>query len=155
MEKKTSQKLVEFDLESFMPYRLSVLVKEVSDQLSMQYRCQFQINVAQWRVMAHLLQYQEISIRELNHAVNMDKVKTVRAVQELYMRGLVNKVQNPVDKRLVSLSLSVQGDAMMQEIIPLAMDFQTKLMAKLTADERILFDRIIVKLQDNLTKMMV
>lgn len=125
-----------FVLEDFLPYQLAVLSNRVSDQFSQSYRDKFGISVPEWRVVAHLSQVEKISIREIYKQVEMDKSKASRAAAKLEKAGYVTKRINPKDRRLVELSLTEKGHAMIDEIGPLGSDFEIEIMACLPKSDR-------------------
>ncbi len=141
-----SNKKIKFDLNDFLPYRLNCLSGVVSKSLAIQYQDKFSITVAQWRVLVHLTQHTEISIRDIHRHVDLDKVAVSRAVKDLEARGLLRKIINQHDKRLLSLSLSEQGIEMMEILVPLALDYQETLLGKLNKQETAFLDKIIRKL---------
>lgn len=138
--------MLDFNLSNFMPYRLNLLARTISRGLAWQYQEKYDLSIAQWRVLAHLSQHDKISIRDINKAVELDKVAVSRAVKELQHRKIIHKITNPLDKRLLLLSLSPSGVKMMQELIPLALEFEQKMLASLDVDDRQALDRIISKL---------
>lgn len=120
-----------FDLEGFLPYRLAVASSQVSREFAVLYRQQFGITVPQWRILAHLSQTGEVSVRDIHERVDMDKSKVSRAAAKLESSGYVEKLVNPQDRRLVRLSLTAQGRALMQRIEPVALEFQKRLLERL------------------------
>ena len=120
-----------FDLSLFLPYRLSVAAARVSQEFGARYRAEFGLSVAEWRVMAHLSQSEAVSVREITARVDLEKSRVSRAAQRLEDAGLVVKSAHPVDGRLVALSLTEQGRAMMDRLGPMALDYQKELHARL------------------------
>jgi hypothetical protein len=53
------------DLDRFLPYRLNVLASRVSADLARVYEHRFGISIPEWRVLAHLAQNGQISVREI------------------------------------------------------------------------------------------
>ena len=123
-----------FDLMRFTPYRLAVAAQVLSEGLARQYRERFDISIPDWRVMVHLAHSGGASVRDIEARVAMEKSKVSRAASRLEDRGLVLKLESTADKRLVHLSLTPAGRAMMDEILPLAAAFQAKIEALLGAD---------------------
>ncbi len=119
--------LPEFDLQRFLPYRLTVAAERLSAGLARRYREEFGISVADWRVLVHLADAGEVSIRDLERRVHLEKSKASRAAARLAQIGYITKVPNPEDRRLVRLALSDRGRALMAELLPLAADFQARL----------------------------
>lgn len=123
-----------FDLNDFLPYRLAVAASRVSRAFERRYMAEAGLSVPEWRVMAHLSQTGEVSVREIQARVDMEKSKVSRAASRLEEQGLVTKLENPEDRRLVSLSLTPAGRAVMDRLIPLAEVFQAELRQVLAAD---------------------
>ena len=121
----------EFVLEEFLPYRLSVLAEQVSRDFARSYRDRFGISVAEWRVIAHLGRGGEVSVRDIHDRVAMDKSKVSRAATRLEAEGLISKRTDPNDRRLLKLSLTPNGRALLDELTPLARDFQAHLTRRL------------------------
>jgi len=129
----------EFVLNDFIPYQLAALSEKASREFSRFYRERFGLSVTEWRVIANLSQARgPVSVREINRQVAMEKSKVSRAATRLEKRGLVIKQQSRCDGRLVELSLSEKGRDIMQELTPIARDFEDSLLAPL-GDDRDMF----------------
>ena len=74
-------------LDRFLPYRAARLATALSRGLAAQYEARYQISVAEWRVLVHLTQESEISVRDIFTRVDMDRARVTRAVQRLAARG--------------------------------------------------------------------
>lgn len=137
-----------FILDRFLPYRLNVLAGRVSRGFAARYRDRFGFSVADWRVMAHLSQADSISVRDLHLQADLEKSKASRAAARLEGRGLVEKRAAEGDRRLVALSLTAEGRAVMAELIPLARAYEAELLTSLSAEDRAALDRIAAALID-------
>lgn len=124
----------DFDLSRFLPYRLSLAAERTSAGLARLYRSEFGITNAEWRVLAHLADAGEVSVRDLERRVNLEKSKASRAATRLAAQGYVTKAGNVDDRRLISLSLSAEGRELMAQLIPLATEFQRRLESLLADD---------------------
>lgn len=120
-----------FDLSRFLPYQLAAAAERVSRDFAETYRREFDISVPEWRVLAHLNQAGEVSVRDIENRVAMEKSKVSRAASRLEAAGYVEKRINPGDRRLVVLNLTDSGRALMARLIPLALDYQAALMERL------------------------
>lgn len=123
-----------FALNEFLPYRLAVAAARVSRAFERRYMAETGLSVSEWRVLAHLLNEGEVSVREIEARVDMEKSKVSRAASRLEADGMITKVVNPEDRRLVSLSLTDKGRALMDRLIPMANTFQAELKALLGPD---------------------
>lgn len=125
--------LPEFDLYGFTPYRLAVAAKRTSEELARLYRARFGISIPEWRVMVHLAHSGKVSVRDIETRVAMEKYEVSRAAKRLREAGLIERKENPDDRRLVILSLTPKGREMMAELLPLAKAHQDNLEKRLGA----------------------
>jgi len=135
-----------FALENFLPYRLSVVTQTVSGGLSKIYASRFDLSVPQWRVMAVLGRYEPISANEVCDRTVMDKVAVSRAVQAMLRRGLVERTVDNRDRRRSALRLSKRGRSIHNEIVPMALEYERRLLESLTAEERAALDSLLKRL---------
>jgi DNA-binding MarR family transcriptional regulator len=78
-------------------------------------------------VLAHLAHSGEVSVRDIERRVSLDKSKVSRAASRLEAEGYVSKQVNADDRRLLCLTLTGKGRALMAELIPLALAYQKRL----------------------------
>ncbi|MEQ9813173.1 MAG: MarR family transcriptional regulator [Azospirillaceae bacterium] len=140
----------DFRLDAFLPYRISVLASRVSRRFGRVYGSRFDLSIPEWRLIAHLAQSGAVSVREIFDKVDMDKPKVSRAARRLEDAGLIDKRTDTGDRRLVQLSLTVDGERLFREIEPLAKAFEASLLADLTDDEVRVFERVIDRLMRRL-----
>ncbi|MDJ0628538.1 MAG: MarR family winged helix-turn-helix transcriptional regulator [Rhodobacter sp.] len=120
-----------FDLDAFLPYQLAVLSARVSRDFSAHYRERFGIGVAEWRVVANLSQVGTASVGDIHDRVDMDKSKVSRAASRLEAAGYISKAPHPTDGRLVALTLTDKGRAMIRDLAPVAKRFEAEVLAGL------------------------
>ncbi len=130
-------------LERFLPYRLSVLSNRISAEIATLYQERFGIGVTEWRVMAVLGRFPEISAIEVAEHTAMDKVAVSRAVASLCDRGLLLREIHADDRRRSVLSLSEAGYAVYDQIVPLALDYEQRLLDSLSPAEVRRFDTLL------------
>ena len=133
-------------LESFLPYRLSVLAQVVSQALHDLYAGPFDLAVTEWRVMAALGRFAPLTASEVGQRIVMDKVAVSRAVSGLMKRGLVERATDKADRRRASLRLSARGRAMHARIVPIALGYEARLYEALNADEARVFNTLADRL---------
>ncbi|MET0550795.1 MAG: helix-turn-helix domain-containing protein, partial [Xanthomonas sp.] len=75
------------DLERFLPYRISVLSNRISQEIARLYAGRFGLNVTEWRLLAVLGRFPDLSATELAERTAMDKVAVSRAVASLVAEG--------------------------------------------------------------------
>lgn len=133
-------------LERFLPYRLSVLTNTISRNLARVYARRFDLSVPEWRVMAVLGRFPDLSAAEVAERSAMDKVRVSRAVARLLRRGRLHRSSDGGDRRRSMLRLSPQGQAIYRQIVPLALAYQSELLSALTPAERLELDRLLDRL---------
>ena len=141
-----SKSIATLDLERFLPYRLSVLSNTVSEALAALYGERFNLSVTQWRVIAVLGRYPDLSAVEVAERTRMDKVAVSRAVAELIDSGRLDRQMDRLDRRCSVLNLSVEGRRVYEEIAPLALACEARLLSALSAKERDALEGILDKL---------
>ena len=120
-----------FDLNDFLPYRLTRAAARVSRAFAERYRTEFGISIPEWRVLVHLYQAGGVSVRDIEARTDMEKSKVSRTAARLEQVGYVTKSLDGEDRRLVNLSLTPQGQALVQRILPVALQFQADMRAQL------------------------
>ena len=108
------------DLEHFVPYRLSVLSNRISH---------------------------DIAAREVAERTAMDKVAVSRAIASLLDAGRIERDIRDDDRRRSRLRLSPEGRAIYDEVAPLALAYQRRLLEGLAEDERAALDRLLTRLE--------
>ena len=125
----------EMDLNQFLPYRLNRLADRISDELERMYAQRYDLNVAQWRVLAWLSHCDDLTAKKVCTYTNMDKARVSRAVQALVDRDLVTRTPSARDQRVHELHLTREGVELLSRLIPEAQDWEAELVATLSAGE--------------------
>jgi Transcriptional regulators len=142
---KASDKL---HLDRFVPYRLSVLSNIVSMSIAHAYEREFGLTIPEWRVLAVLARYPNLSAIEVAERTAMDKVAVSRAVQSLLAARRLVRTYDKGDRRRSMLRLSAQGRAVYTRVAPLALGYERKLLDALSASDRRALDRLIGRLME-------
>jgi DNA-binding MarR family transcriptional regulator len=134
------------ELEHFLPYRLSVLSNRVSQEIARLYADRFALNVTEWRLLAVLGRDPDLSATELAERTAMDKVAVSRAVASLVADGRLTRKVDGQDRRRARLRLSARGYRIYDEVAPLALAYEQKLLATLEPAERATLDDLLSRL---------
>ena len=130
-------------LESFLPYRLSVLSNTVSSAIAAAYFAHFGLSIPEWRVMAVLAANPGLSAAEVTARTAMDKVAVSRAVATLLAAGRLRRTMAKVDRRRTHLELTSAGARVYAQVVPMALNYERHLIAPLSAGDRATLDRIL------------
>jgi DNA-binding MarR family transcriptional regulator len=120
-----------FDLNAFLPYRLNAAAARISRAFADRYREEFGITIPEWRVLAHLHQSGDVSVRDIEARADMEKSKVSRAASRLEAGGYITKAVNDADRRLVALRLTPEGKDLVTRVLPVAMQFQQEMLDRL------------------------
>lgn len=134
-------------LEDFLPYRLSVLSNTVSRGISAAYVDRFGLSIREWRIIAVLGRYPGLSAAEIVKLTAMDKVAVSRAVSRLTGKGRLKRSLSDADKRRSVLVLSKEGKRLFDQISPLAMSYEKRLLKCLAREDQDRLSDILDNLQ--------
>lgn len=126
---------VEFRLEDFLPYRLSVAASRVSRLMAHHYEAEYGLSIPEWRVLAMIGRHGTMSPSAVGERAAMDKVKVSRAAAGLVARGLIQQTQDPKDGRARLLKLTRKGAAVHKGMVPLACELEHRLAEGLSRNE--------------------
>lgn len=133
-------------LEEFLPFRLSVLSNRISSAVAKLYESRFDLKLPEWRIMAILGRNPNLTASQIVDISQMDKVAISRAVKRLVAMGRLTATDDPDDARRQRLNLSEAGWKIYEQIVPLALGVEEKLLARMSEDER-------AALQDAITRL--
>jgi hypothetical protein len=142
-----------FDLETFLPYELSVVTNRISRAFTRRYAESFGLTIPEWRVMAIVGAFAPLSSNAVCERAAMDKAKVSRAVTSLVEKGYLKRARHAEDGRLVALALTPAGQSVHQGIVPLAREVETQLVAVLSEAERVSLRRILRKLDTRVREL--
>ncbi|MGO1119158.1 MarR family winged helix-turn-helix transcriptional regulator [Rhodovibrionaceae bacterium A322] len=140
-----------FELQDFLPYRLSVVTNRISRAFSRHYSHDFGLSIPEWRVLAVLGAFAPLSSNEICDRTAMDKAKVSRAVAALSHKGYLTRESNPDDHRLIALRHSLEGQAVFEEILPLARRLEEQLTSALAPGEREQLENLLSKLDQSIS----
>ena len=138
----------DLDLEHFLPYRLSVLSNRLSSMIARIYSERFALSITEWRVMAVLGRYPDLSANEVAQRTAMDKVAVSRAVARLLDAGRLKRDIHGDDRRRSVLRLSEGGYKIYDEVAPLALAFERRVLDGIDETERALLFRLLDRLDE-------
>ena len=138
----------DFDLERFLPYRLSVLTNVVSAGLASRYRAHHPLSVTEWRILAVLGRFPGLVSSEVCARTAMDKVAISRGVRSLVDAGLLERRTDDGDRRRQRLYIKPgAGERVLREVIPVALRYERQLLESLDEGELQTLSAIVEKLR--------
>jgi DNA-binding MarR family transcriptional regulator len=133
-------------LDRFVPYRLAVLSNIVSVSIANAYERDFALSIPEWRVLAVLARFPNLSAIEVADRAALDKVAVSRAVRNLVAARRVVRSFDKGDRRKSILKLTQSGKAVYTRVAPRALRYEQKLLDTLSAADQRALDRLISRL---------
>ncbi len=143
-----------FSLDSFLPFRLSVLSQSVSRLIENIYSDLYGLTMNQWRCLALIANQPGITAKELCEKAVLDKMTVSRALRALLNRRLISRTASIKDGRSQHLDLTPIGREIYDKVIPLARDCEARLLQALSEQERTNLSEIMEKLQKESRKLL-
>jgi DNA-binding MarR family transcriptional regulator len=134
-------------LQDYLPYRLSVAANAVSNLIARAYEDRFDLKIPQWRLIAVLADEGPLTPQVICERTIMDKVTVTRAAQGLLERSLIRREPNSSDGRSHRLVLSASGERLYGQIAPLALEYETQLLAGVDQREIKMLERQLRRLE--------
>jgi DNA-binding MarR family transcriptional regulator len=134
-------------LQDYLPYRLSVAANAVSNLIARAYEDRFDLKIPQWRLIAVLADEGPLTPQALCERTIMDKVTVTRAAQALLERSLIKREPNASDGRSHRLVLTASGERLYGQIAPLALEYETQLLAGIDQREIKTLERQLRRLE--------
>jgi DNA-binding MarR family transcriptional regulator len=135
-------------LQSFLPYRLNAMAQVVSDGFAVAYSETFGLSPPEWRVLATLGEFWQMSAKEVGQHSRMHKTRVSRAVLSLEKRRLLTRSPSVADRREEILSLSTTGREIYEAVAPMAIRYQQHLLSGLSDADQAKFDHLIRHLME-------
>lgn len=121
--------------EMYLPYRLLLLSKLI-DKKASEYVARVNLSLAEWRVIAHIRRFGQLTISQISRSAFVDRAEVCRAAASLEKGGLLRREANPGNRRSQLLVLTEQGEATFRMISEGRMAFFQELCGELTLSER-------------------
>lgn len=125
------------DLATFAPYRIAVIARAISQQLGAAYECE-DLTIPEWRVLAVVSQAAAVAARDVVARTPMDKMAVSRAVASLEAKDLIRR-EKAEDRRVAMLKLSPKGRDVFERVARIALNYEQRLLAAMTAEDRTKF----------------
>jgi DNA-binding MarR family transcriptional regulator len=123
--------MAKLQLEAFLPYRLNRIAAALSQEFRSVYGRHHDLTIPEWRVLATLGQFDEMSAKAIGRHSAMHKTKVSRAVQALEERRWLRRRESEEDRREEILTLTPLGQRAYREIVPKAVAFERRILENL------------------------
>lgn len=139
---------------SVLARRILVLSNTLAIAASRIYGREFDLPLAEWRLLAMVAQAKSAGVVQLAQMLVTHKAWVSKTVRGLESKGLVKVSPDKSDARRSLITLTPKGQKLYQQVVPVTMERNQRLLSALTKDESVLFDRLLAKLQTRADEMM-
>jgi DNA-binding MarR family transcriptional regulator len=126
-----------------LPYRLLVLARMIDRQAARQLQQEFEITLAEWRVLAFICAAGPATASAVGHSGGIDRAEISRAVAKLERKELVTRQPDPGNRRKLIISPTDRGHSLFVLIRDDRRAFFRMLLADLEADQRAIIEAAI------------
>lgn len=110
------------------------------------------LHVGQEMMLLHLWTEEGLSLSDLALCAGLDLSTMSKAVARMERAGLVERRSDAADERVVRVFLTDRGRALRDPVIQAWHEVERHAMAGLTMEEQILLRRLLLQVQQNLTR---
>ena len=145
----SKDKIGSFQLQKFWPYALNQAAETTSLGFQSVYRKKHAMKRTEWRVLAHLGEFGQLTAKDICERASLHKTKVSRAVVALESKGWLNRSTNELDRRAEHLVLSKAGEQAYHDLTKEADKLNAELVAGLSAAELATFRKVLDVLSRN------
>ncbi len=121
-----------FELKAASLVQLAARLIKHAD-LVLQHECQ--VTYAQFKVLVFLELCQSITQRELADHLQLTQAAISRLIETLEHKHLINRIENPANRRANQISLTEQGKTLIQAAFKIIFELENNLFAPLSKSE--------------------
>ena len=138
-----------FDLQTYLPYLLNRAARRIVAGFTDEIR-PLGVGLSEWRVLAALLEGDAARVDVLALATSIDASTLSRLVQRMAANGWVTRTTSGTDRRAVAIALSADGRALAERIVPIALDWEAKMLGSLDRTSTDTLRQLLRRLDQNL-----
>lgn len=157
MSNKTKSREQTFsDLSTFVTFRIARVQNALNAHAIATLAAHCDLTLTEWRMLASVEYRSKTTAAEIVRHTQIDKGQVSRAIKLLRERGLLDVVENDIDHRRQTLSLSQQGRETFEKIVVVMRKRQATLTENISEDDlKTVFsvlDRLEAKVMDTSVK---
>jgi MarR family transcriptional regulator, organic hydroperoxide resistance regulator len=143
---------MDHDLEKAVPYLLARAGMRMGQAFSKELK-RFGLSLTEWRVCAALHHKPHQRLAELATHTSAEPSTLSRTVEGMLQRGLLIRDRSGADARALAISLTPEGDALAERIIPLAQLYDRVALAGISAAQADLLRDMLGRIYSNMENL--
>jgi len=130
----------------FWCFRLAALGRKISRNYSAQF-APLGITATQSFVIFDLIDHDGSSVKDIALRIQLDSPAVTGVIDRLVKEQLVQRIEDPSDRRSLQIFLTSKGRHMAEELMPISDEFNRNLQAGFNPDELELFKNFLSRLE--------
>ncbi len=129
----------------------------IMHRASLRYRCEmgrrfkaYDITTEQWAALCRLREQDGLSQKELADRIVKDQPNLTRILDKLEQKGLIRRMDNANDRRAFFIHLTPEGEALLEKLIPVAIEVSIDAFDGFTQEESALLKNLLNRVWQNL-----
>jgi DNA-binding MarR family transcriptional regulator len=125
---------------------IHVLSRQIGRAFHARIAAEFDVTIAEWRVMLSLSQQPGATANEIREMWAMEKMAVSRAVRRLERMGRITRDVKPEDRRSYALTMTGEGRRVFERVMPAANARYREITSAVTRDELDVLSKVLTKL---------
>lgn len=138
-----------FSLDDCMGFITNSASKKLSDDFNRRL-LEYGVTRVNWIAIYYIGESKEISQRELSGKMDVNDSSIARLLDRMEKEDIIVRTKDVQDRRTTRVSLTPKGEQLRTQLIPIATAFQNDVTDGLTAEELIVFKKVLDKMIENL-----
>lgn len=139
---------------AYLPLRLILVAKLIDRYMEGLLAEKAQLSIPEWRVVAQLAMLQQGSVRKMARQACVDPAEVSRSAATLARRGLVQRRENPRDRRSPQFSLTSEGEAHYAKFHPYWTKFTATLVSEVDEADRTAMEHGLARIAQELLHLL-
>jgi len=142
---------MKFDMDNSLGFILNKTSLLSKASFSQQIK-KFDISPEQWSLLFRVVEKKGLTQKELSDSTYKDQANITRSIDRLEKKGLIQRVSNDFDRRIINLYPTDEAITLTEKIIPISAAFNRLLARGFTQEEYKTLLVLLKKIYSNLEK---
>lgn len=135
--------------KQFWCFRLGAITRKISREYNTRF-LEFGITVGQSFVLFDLLEHEGAGIKDIAGRIQLDSPAVTGLVDRLSRQGLVERLDDPTDRRSVKVLLTYKGRELAGQLLPIAREYNQCIKDAIDSLDVPIFEKSLTHLENNL-----
>ena len=134
---------------TFWCFRLAALSRKISRNYNN--RCaKYGITATQSFVIFDLLDNEGSNVKDIASRIQLDSPAVTGVIDRLYKESLVQRTEDPYDRRSLQIFLTPKGRQLAEELLPVGQEFNRYIKNIVDPEKVALFENVLTRLDHNI-----